>query len=129
MDRGKKVDLMKSRSLVLLLFFTLMAPHFCRAEVQDIVPIPLFKVDACGEPASIYSQCGAGEGYLLGVRTLKEFLAARPSQIKCPREAAYSKVTGVEVDTTLGVTRTFFPYVCCCYKPGVITSIEPEQNF
>ena len=111
-------------------YFTLFAAllsvesQYAKAEVQQIVPIPNFEAGACGEPTSLYYQCGAGEGYLLGIRTIRDFLAVRPSQIKCPANTAYSKVTGAEHDTTLGVTRTFFPYVCCCFYPGVITSLE-----
>ena len=115
---------MKSYIFLLSCYLFIFSPALASAEPQDIVPIPIFKTGACGEPVSLYSQCGAGEGYLLGIRTIEEFLRVRPSQIKCPRNTSYSKVTGAEHDTTLGVTRTFFPYVCCCINPGVVTSLE-----
>ena len=112
---------------------TILIPAFVIAEtpqaVPTIAPIPTFKLGVCGEPRSLYQECGAGEGWLPGLnRTIPQFLASNPSQIRCPKDSSYSKVTGSENDTTLGVDRTFFQYVCCCLLPGVITQIE-EVSF
>ena len=108
---------------------TILIPCFAIAEIPQAVPttvpIPTFKLGACGEPRSLYQECGAGEGWLPGLnRTIPQFLASTPNQIRCPKDSSYSKVTGSENDTTLGVDRTFFQYVCCCLLPGVITQIE-----